>query len=290
MTFLSLLAVLVSTLTGCAQQARHEARLAATTTPTVTKVVVFVVENHSLAEMKASMPKVYAFATRYAYASNYTAIRHPSLPNYLAMAGGSTFGVADDKPPAYHRLRGASVFDQARLHGKTAKTYADSMPSRCYLWGAGYYAVKHNPWTYFVDGRTRCRSYDQTMASFGTDAANGTMPNVSFVIPNLVHDAHDGTLAAADNWIGNRIATLKAGRDWASGRLAIVVTADEDDKKSGNRVLTVLGSRYQAHKVVTTALNHYSLTRLIDDVLHVPYLRNAATAPSMTRAFGVHVG
>src|SRR5450759_2614287 len=59
----------------------------------VTKVLVFVEENHSLNEMKAQMPYTFNLATRYGYASNYKAIGHPSLPNYLAIAGGSTFGV-----------------------------------------------------------------------------------------------------------------------------------------------------------------------------------------------------
>jgi phospholipase C len=259
------------------------------TAPRVTKVVVFVVENHSVDQMKTSMPKVYALANTYAYASDYVAIRHPSLPNYLAMAGGSTFGVTDDKGPSAHPISGASVFSQARAAGKTAKIYADAMPSNCYLSNAGTYAVRHNPWTYFVDGRTGCKTYDQPIALLAADASNGTMPNVAFVIPDLNHDAHDASLATSDAWIGKQIDTIKAGPDWQSGRLAIIVTADEDDRNSGNRVLTVVASKYQRHGVVSRHLTHYSLTRFIDDVLHAPYLRNAASAPSMTGAFGVKV-
>jgi len=80
---------------------------------------------------------------------------------------------------------------------------------------------------------------------------------------------------------------VQAGPDWTSGRLAIVITADEDDHSQGNKVLTVVASRYQSHRVVTTPLTHYSLTRFINDVAGTRYLRNAATAPSMTTAFGV---
>ncbi|WP_243640398.1 alkaline phosphatase family protein [Nocardioides jejuensis] len=262
---------------------------AATTTPKVTKVLVIMVENHSLEQMKTGMPKTFAFASKYAYATDYTAITHPSLPNYIAIASGSTYGITDDKGPSAHRLKGRSVFSQALRNGKTARTYADSMPSNCYLSNAGDYAVRHNPWTYFVDSRTGCTKYDTSVKRLATDAANGTLPNVGFLIPNLVHDAHDGTLAQADTWISDRIATLTAGKDWAAGRLAVVITADEDDKKSGNRVLTVVASKYQQKKVVTTHLNHYSLTRFIEQVLHVPLLRHASTAPDMRAAFGVKV-
>jgi hypothetical protein len=261
----------------------------ATTVPRITKVMVVMVENHSLSQMKTGMPKTFAFASKYAYASNYYAIRHPSLPNYIAIASGSTYGITDDKAPAAHRLKGWSVFGQAIAKGKTARTYADSMPSSCYLSNYGNYAVRHNPWTYFVDSRTNCRKYDNPASRLATDAAGGHLPNVGFLIPNMVHDAHDGTLAQADDWIARRIGMMTAGPDWAAGRLAIVITADEDDHSDGNRVLTVVGSRYQAHKVVTTRLNHYSLTRLIEDVLHVPHLRNARYAADMRAAFGVRV-
>lgn len=262
-------------------------RTATASTPTVTKVLVFVEENHSLSQMKSSMPFVYGLAKQYAYATNYTAIRHPSLPNYLAITGGSTFGVTDDKNPGAHRIRGASVFAQALRAGRTAKLYADSAPGNCTLYNSGQYAVRHNPWTYFVDGRAACRRYDVPASALAADAASGGLPNVGMVIPNLVHDAHDASLASADAWIERQILEIQAGPDWNAGRLAVVITADEDDHNQGNKVLTVVASKYQPHRVVTTALNHFSLTRFIDDVAGTAYLRHAARARSMKAAFGV---
>ena len=266
----------------------HAAGSAATpVTPTVTKVLVFVEENHSLSQMQDSMPFVHDLATQYAYATNYTALAHPSLPNYLAIAGGSTFGVTDDNNPSAHRIRGSSVFDQALRVGRRAKTYAESQPRHCALANSGAYAVRHNPWTYFAGRRTACNRYDVGLRALGTDAAAGRLPTVGMVIPNVQHDAHDGSLSAADAWIKAQILKVQAGPDWNSGRLAIVITADEDDHSQGNKVLTVVASKYQQHRVVGTPLNHYSLTRFINDVAGTRYLRNAATASSMTTAFGV---
>jgi acid phosphatase len=255
--------------------------------PAITKVLVFVVENHSLAQMRRSMPRVHAFASRYAYASDYTAIRHPSLPNYIAMVSGSTLGITDDGDPAAHPLRANNVFRQALAHQRTAKVYADSMPGPCYLHNAGEYAVRHNPWTYFVRDRSSCRRYDLPAARLRPDVADGRLPTVGFVIPNLVHDAHDASLAAADRWISRRIDLIRSGPDWTSGQLAIVLTADEDDSHHGNRVLTLVASRYQQHKVVGRHLTHYSLTRLLDSVIGAPPLRNARRAPSMRSAFAM---
>jgi phosphatidylinositol-3-phosphatase len=263
---------------------------ARTAAPEVTKVIVFMVENHSLDQMRAGMPRTYAFAAKHAYATDYTAIRHPSLPNYIAIAAGSTRGVADDADPAAHPLRGNNVFRQAHRHGKTAKVYADAMPGHCALTNHGTYAVRHNPWAYFVTDRAACRKHDVPATRLAHDAAAGRLPNVGFVIPDVIHDAHDGTLAQADAWISKRIATLTAGPDWRSGRLAIVVTADEDDYSSNNTVLTVVATRHQRPRVVSSPLSHYSLTGFLDDVIGAKHLRHARTAPSLARAFGITVG
>ncbi len=264
-------------------------RSARATTP-VSKLVVIMVENHSLRQMRSGMPWTFHQAKRFGYATDYRAIRHPSLPNYLAIAGGSTFGVTDDRPPADHPVRGKSVFGQALAAGRTAKVYAEGMPGRCSTADGGRrYAVRHNPWTYFVDERGACRHHDRPMSSLSHDAAAGDLPDAGMVVPNTCHDAHDCGLGAADRWMKHTVRTLKSGPDWAQGRLAIVVTADEDDRHSGNRVLTVVLHPGVRHTVVRDRLTHYSLTRLYDEVLGTSNLRKARHASSMATAFGLTV-
>lgn len=262
----------------------------------VTKVLVFVEENHSLNEMKAQMPYTFGLAKRYGYASNYKAIRHPSLPNYLAIAGGSTFGVTDDAGPSSHHVNTSSVFGRAIAVGRTAKTYAEGMGSKCSATNVGKYAVKHNPWVYFtptVSERQKCLAYDVPETALATDIKNGTLPTVGMVIPNLCNDAHDCSLATADAWFKSRMVNVLAGPDFKAGRLAVILTADEDDRTQANTVLTMVvhPSLDGLHKVVSTPLTHYSLTRLLQDVAHSkPYLLNAATAPNLATAFGLTIG
>ncbi len=69
-----------------------------------------------------------------------------------------------------------------------------------------------------------------------------------------------------------------------------MVTADEDDNASNNKVLTVVAVPGLAHKVIAAPLTHYSLTGLYDDLIKAPRLRGAATAPSFASAFGLSVG
>jgi hypothetical protein len=261
----------------------------------VTKVLTVVEENHSLKEMQTSMPFLSALARQYAYATGYTAVSHPSLPNYLALSGGSTFGVTDDAAPAAHPITGQSVFGQALASGRTAKVYAESMPTNCALSNSGNYAVRHTGWAYYVDERAACHAGQVPMGSpsagaLASDVSAGSLPNVGWAIPDLSHDAHDGTLAEADNWLAGWLPAILSGADFRSGRLAVVITADEDDNDSGNNVLTVVVAPGMAGKVITAPLTHYSLSGLYDDVIGASKLRDSATAPSFAAAFGLSVG
>src|SRR4051794_350555 len=166
------------------------------------------------------------------------------------------------------------------------------MPSNCSLTNSGRYAVKHNPWAYFTDDRTNCAKFDMPSGTAGSgalhdDILNGTLPNVGEVTPNLDNDAHDGSLLAADNWIKAWTEQIFASPDWKSGRLAIIITADEDDGSQGNKVLTTVVHPSQDHHVVSTALTHYSWTKAMSDIAKAPCLGASCQAPNAATAFGL---
>jgi hypothetical protein len=307
---LLVVAALLAVLVGCGA-ASHEAAPAAVpsagasspqggpagTTGRVTKLLTVVEENHSLAQMKSGMPYLYGLAQRFGYADHYTGITHPSLPNYLAIAGGDTFGVQDDRPPSAHAVPGQSVFGQALAAGRTAHVYEESMPEACALSGAGDrgYAVRHNPWAYFVDERAACRTGDVS-SGFLSAARADALPNAGMLMPNTCNDAHDTglgcDLGVADDWLRQKLPTVLGSQDFTSGALAVVLTADEDDKHSGNTVLTVVlhASLDGSGAVVHTPLTHYSLSRLYSQVNEAPPLRQAAEAPDLAAAFALPIG
>ena len=106
------------------------------------------------------------------------------------------------------------------------------------------------------------------------------------VIADLCHIAHDRPLATADAWLKTEVAPVLAGPDFRSGRLVVVITADEDDRSGDNRVLTVVATKdMPGHQVVSTPLTHLSLSRFYAEVLHFAPLRGAAAAPSLADAF-----
>lgn len=84
-----------------------------------------------------------------------------------------------------------------------------------------------------------------------------------------------------------QVETVFRGPDWRTGRLAVVITADEDDRGQNNAVLTVVAHPALERAVVTTPLTHYSLSRAYAEVGGFAPKQQAANAPSLLGAFGL---
>jgi acid phosphatase len=260
----------------------------------VDKVLVIVEENRSVQDAEAHMPFLMSEARSYGTAINFYATWHPSLPNYLVLAGGSSFGVTDDNNPDVHLLPGPSVFGQLVAAGRTAKTYAEAMPSNCAQRSYNTYAVRHNPWAYFDDQaeRAACDQFDvpsgsPTAGALLDDTTAGQLPTFALLVPDVCDDGHDCSAATTDDWLRSWLPTIENGPDFTSNRLAIVVTWDEDDDHSGNRVPMVVIHPSVKGKQVTTRLDHYGLSASIARVGGIPPLGDADTAVDVLAAFGL---
>jgi acid phosphatase len=249
----------------------------------VRKILVIMEENHSVQQaFPAGMPYLWSLAKRHAYATDWSDVAHPSLPNYLAIFAGSAFNNPDDCPPAPGcSYPGPSVFGQALAHGNSAKAYEESMPHPCDAGFVGEYDVNHNPWAYFPSEAANCLADDvpagtPSAGALASDVRAGALPDVGLVTPNLLHDGHDGTLAQADAWLRDWIPVLTSGPDWRAGRLAIVVVFDEGE--TTEQVPFVLMAPRLSGVKISKPANQYALTRLIDAVIGVPALRHASGA------------
>ncbi len=259
----------------------------------VTKILVVMEENETVAAYDG-MPYLKSLSDRYGKATNYQGVRHPSLGNYLAIVSGqgaTTCGLNNNPLPAACRQPGATVFGQALAAGGTAKSYAESMPGNCVATDKTPYAVRHNPWPYFVEESADCVKGNVPLGTTSggqlvDDVRSGTLPNASMVVPNLDHDAHDGNLKQCDDWLAAWMPVLMSGADFKSGSLVIVVTFDEGIKADQNIPFVVVHPS-QSHRVVAGRFDHYALTRLYDDILGVSPLNAAAKAPGLRAAFGL---
>jgi len=262
--------------------------------PSLTKILVIMEENHSTGQVFPShMPYLWSLAQQFGRVTSWSDIGHPSLPNYLAIFGGSAFNNPQDCFPVPGcTYSGPSVFGQAVAHGASARAYEESMPKSCDHSDSGNYDVNHNPWTYFPDESGLCKVDDVPAGTVRagallTDVRGGSLPTVGLITPNLIHDGHNGSLAQADAWLHSWIPVLTSGADWRTGRLAIVVVFDEGE--TTEQVPFVILEPSVSHRVIRQPLNHFALTRLIDEIVGVPPLREAARAPDLVPMLGLHL-
>lgn len=259
---------------------------------TYAHVIWIWMENHSYSQIigSSAAPFINALARSCGLATNYTAVAHPSLPNYIAATSGSTWGISDDNPPSSHPLAVASIFQQAASAG----SYEESMPSNCDLTSSGTYAVKHNPEAYYTTIRSACATNDVPLGTrsggaFLAALQSDTLPAFSFVTPNLCDDMHDCSVQTGDAWLRSWIPAIVASPSYQAGKTVVFLTWDEDDGGSGNHVATVVVSPYTKPGTTSgTAFTHYSLLRTTEQLLGIAtYLGNAASAASMRSAFGL---
>ncbi len=252
---------------------------AAGSVPTPDHVVVVVMENHAYDQIigSSSAPYINSLATGGAVLTNSFALTHPSQPNYFTLFSGDTQGITGDSCFTPGFSSAPNLASELADAGKTWASYNETLPSQgSTVCNSGDYAQKHNPWFGFSNVPT---SSAMTFAQFPTDFS--TLPQVSFVTPDLCSDMHDCSVSTGDTWLQNN---LGAYATWAeTNNSVLIVTFDEDNRLAGNRIATVLhGQPVQAGSTDNGTYNHYSVLRTIEDMYGTSHAGNAASASDIT--------
>jgi phosphatidylinositol-3-phosphatase len=296
--------------------------------PHVTKVLWIFMENesygHGPGQIPGSSSDPYLRRTligQCGSTSDYHAITHPSYPNYLAATSGRTHGVVAG---GLRYFRGQNIFGQV---DPSWRSYQQFMPVNCdHVAQTGsreadhYYVGRHNPAASYASlpvGAPKagdCRRYDESLGTTKAgplvqDVRTGKLPRFGFITPGLCDDMHllppgvpgcPNPIAAGDAWLARWIPIITAGPDYADGRLVIDITWDEGSGGTlGARCLTsaarncivpdIVISPYTRHVVSATDFSHYSLLKMTERLLRVPYLGAAAKAgtKNLCRPFGL---
>jgi len=270
---------------------------AATTLPVFTHVFVIVMENHEYDSIigSSSAPYINSLANTYALGTQYYAVSHPSLPNYLALSAASTFGVTSDCTTCFQNQ--TNLADQIEASGRTWRAYMESMPSPCILGDSGEYVQKHNPWIYYDDIRTnatRCNADIVPYTQFATDVASSNPPNFMWITPNLCNDMHDCSVSTGDTWLSQNVPPILNSSAFKNGG-ALFLVWDEGttnagcctDAAGGHIPMLIISPLALAGLASTTAEDHYSLVRTIEDSWVMPRLNSASCVcnPTMTEYF-----
>jgi hypothetical protein len=291
----------------------------ASTFPHYEHVFLLIDENHNYNQIigNPAAPEINALARDYGLATRYSGVADPSEPNYVAMLGGSAFGISNDEPYFFpgQTVEAPNLMSQLDEAGLSWKGYFQGMPYAGYR---GYcfpvkcngipdsdtqYVAKHNGIVNFKDMQTPTEL--AKMSPYGrlaSDLASGNVPNFSYIVPDECHDMHGAPPwcvdsgkagspeeipleATGDAFVGQTVRAITSSPVWKSGNNAIVVTFDEGNFATDTIPTIVITSKGPRGVTDNTSYNHYSLLASIEQTFGLGCLQNSCTATPMAPLF-----
>ncbi|HSJ88041.1 MAG TPA: alkaline phosphatase family protein, partial [Anaerolineales bacterium] len=274
-----ILCAVLSLVSACSSLSLRSNKHVASSVPTKSvpifeHIVVITFENKGYGKIinNPYMPTFNMYARDYTLLTQFYAVTHPSLPNYLAMIGGDTFNIQRNCKDCF--INATSLPDLIEASGRTWKTYQEDMDTPCGLGTQddGEYEQKHNPFVYFNTirlNKVRCESSVVPLENLESDIRTGSLPNFIFITPNMCNDAHNCKLIVTDAWIFDKLNELIPALEKQSKKYLIVLNWDEGQdnasccglpKKGGGRIAVVLISPLvRSHYSDATPYSHYSL-------------------------------
>jgi acid phosphatase len=266
--------------------------------PQSNHIVVVMEENQSYSSVvhnTIDWPNLNNLISSGALATNYYANSHPSIGNYFMLTTGMLLTTDDNSTTVWN------VDNLARrmlASGVSFKVYAEGVTPG-YLGGnTGRYLIRHNPFAMLSDVAGNPQVASQCISpftQFTADLASGTLPEFSFIVPDIDDDAHTGTPQQADTWLQtNVIAFLSKSPAFASGGDGVFIvdfdeSAASDARYGGGQVTQVFWGpnvKVGFTQTSTTVYQHQSMLRTVMEALRLSNPPGAAaSAPSMSEFF-----
>jgi phosphatidylinositol-3-phosphatase len=261
-------------------------------------VVIVMEENQSYSTVVGNTsvwPNLNYLISNGALPTNYYADSHPSIGNYFMLTTGQLL-TTDDNSTTVQNVD--NIARRMLAAGVSFKVYAEGI-TQGYVGGdTGLYLVRHNPFAMLSDIADSTQVANQCIwpfAQFAADLANGTLPEFSFIVPDINDDAHSGTPQQADSWLlTNLITPLSRYSAFNSGGDGILIVdfdeaATSDTTHGGGHDAPVLWGpsvKVGFTQTSSTVYQHESMLRTMMEALGLsnPPGR-AATAPSMAEFF-----
>src|SRR2546428_701132 len=253
------------------------------TTNNFDQLVVVLMENKNLNEVYGPATFLTQLADQFAFATGWSSITNPSQPNYIALIGGTTFGVSGDG--THPNLNHPTIVDLLQNAGKTWNAFAeDASGSGCGLTPPR--GEDHFPFLSFTTitgNSSRCAnllpgSSNEVLSAFNA----GT--NFIWLTPNDCNNMHSCSVAQGDAWLASWVPNLLTAM--AGKKAALIIMFDEAYTSPPNIYLGFSGPATMLAYNSTASYNHYSLLKLVEDVWGGGNLgQGDGTAPSPLEFF-----
>jgi acid phosphatase len=177
-----------------------------------------------------------------ALATNYYADSHPSIGNYFMLTTGQLLTTNDNSTMVFNV---DSIARRMLAANVSFKVYAEGIAQGYVGGNTGLYLIRHDPFAMLSDvagSQTVADEVIQPFAQFQVDAANGALPEFSFIVPDVDDDAHNGTPIQADDWLqANVVGPLGGTKDFQQGGDGILIvdfdeSLDSDTAHGGGHV------------------------------------------------------
>lgn len=243
-------------------------------------------ENHSYEAVigNSNMPYFNSLARKYGLAKEYYAEQHNSLSALMWLVAGQPITGNDQTTSCYN------VDNIARhliAHGLKWRSYQEDLPYAGFTGLSNLdYVRRHNPIIDFTDTCNSQQALNSVpFARLAKDISDGHTPNYAYVTPNLQNDAHNGTLAAADDWLSQHVPKILHLPEFQPGGDGILfIVWDEADlsgkggkddrcaatisRGCGGRLATlVIGPQVRPHYASTHRYDHANLLRTVCDAM-----------------------
>jgi phosphatidylinositol-3-phosphatase len=264
------------------------------TVPSATsRIEVVVMENQNYPNVigNSEAPYTNRLAARYGLATHMYAVTHPSLPNYLAMTAGRTYGLVDDNIP--RPLPGPDLMTQLDSAGSSWQAYFAGVPDPCYT---GPHVIGYsrglNPFVInrrILASRKSCSNL-KPMSRLAPELESGTLPDLAWISPSLTEDSHDSSVKAGDTYLSRLVPRLIPSLG-PKGALFIIwdeaKTAHSRGKTSagingtrggGHIPAIVVGPGVRPGARTSSPMTQYSILRFIEHSFGLSYLNHAIVA------------
>jgi hypothetical protein len=226
------------------------------------RVFIIMLENHSQHSVigDPNTPFISSLATKYAEATNYFGVTHPSEPNYIAATSGSNWFTNNDNPA--NVFDHTNIVDELNAAGISWAAYMEALPSAgdtTQFWPSSadpLYANKHDPFVLYSSilndpsQLSNVKPYTDLAADLSTNKA----PRFVWITPDQCNDMHGGIYHAipghaetpcpynstnddpndvalkqkADAFVKGAVTTIMSSKAWTE-HSAIFVVSDEGD-------------------------------------------------------------
>jgi hypothetical protein len=239
--------------------------------PRPAHVVVIVEENRSLAQMLGyrGAPYINSLFASGATFTNSHGVTHPSLPNYFALFAGLTNDNGDGCPATGLPTGAPNLGSELRAAHLSFSGYSESLPSPGWTGcAAGNYGRKHAPWVHFSNLPATGN------LPFSMFPKYDALPTVSFVVPDIDDDMHDGSIEEGDAWLAHHVTPLVA---WAKTHdTLIVLTWDEGYDPTNSIPTAFIGPMVNPGRYAAR-IDHYNVLRTLEDMYGLPHTGRAGS-------------